>query len=121
MVQKACVSAVTDIGRGRHPTSCATVDMGDCQKLVCFEDRISEVQFCLETTLITLRTLIDIYTLSVVGTPGTGVWKTSRSPQTDDILCALKEKERQVARDRKEADFVLSKIQRTKSTVSHFL
>lgn len=108
------------IGAENHPEDFVRIDVVDYQSLKNIEDRVSDVALCLDSTLDTIATFVEIHNL-LYAHQETVVQRedmvVATEPRVDDILLTLKEKERHVAFTRKKAVALLRKAQNTRALV----
>ena len=108
------------IGKEDQPGYFVTVDLEDYQRLKDIEDRISDVVLCLDSTLDTLKTFMEMHKLHFADRGKSELRKDLTTPQTtvvDNLLFVLKEKQREVAYARKKTEGMLSKAQNTRALV----
>lgn len=108
------------IGKEDDPEAFVTVELDDYQQLKNIEDNISDVELCLDSTLDTLETFVDMHKSHFIayGESDPHSDPAARPPaKLDTILYALKEKQREVTHARKKAEAMLAKAQNTRALV----
>ena len=94
------------IGKEDDPDRFTTVDMDDYQRLKDIEDRISDAVLCLDSTLDTLKTFLEMHGayFAAQNTPDSEKYEHIRNASTvDTVRFVLQEKQREVAFARKKA------------------
>jgi len=112
MVSQSEKAFVMEIGEGDNFAEMYTVDVQDYQNLKETEDRATDVLLCLDSTLDTVSTIKDMYRRAVFEPDA-----PSEEHMEDEILFALKEKERDIAYSRQKVLSLLSKAQNTRALV----
>jgi hypothetical protein len=111
------------IGKEDDPEAFVTVELDDYQRLKDTEDCISDVMLCLDSTLDTLATFVEMhstYSFDEVVIHQPDEHNASQEPQVDVLLYVLKEKQRDVTYARKKAEAMLVKAQNTRALVFLF-
>jgi hypothetical protein len=111
---------ITPIGKSNALRDFYTVDVQDYQSLKEIEDRASDALLCLDSTTDTVTTLVDVYrnySRTQVIQKDSGVPYSHPKFEYDEVLAALKEKEKQLKYARKKTEALLSKTQNTRALV----
>lgn len=104
------------IGEQDHPSNFVSVDVDDYQTLTEMGDHTSDVIMCLDSTLDTISTLIDVsdrFSKLSKGTPSSTEPRDYSTTSSD----ALKAQQRDVMYLRKSAEALMSKVNSTRSLV----
>lgn len=105
---------------GKEDKGFVTVDLEDYQGLKNIEDRVSDVMLCLDSTLDTLKTFVEMHKLHfsfVAKSEHQDAINPAHSTTYDSLLFVLNEKRREVKYAHKKAEALLAKAQNTRALV----
>jgi hypothetical protein len=96
-----------------------TLQVEDHQALKQIEDEIADMLLCLDSTLDTVSTFLEMYD-QTFNDQLESIDISSSTPRSFDIIAAsLREKTKEVSYTRKKAEALLSKVQNTRTLVCH--
>jgi hypothetical protein len=105
------------IGFESGETDFVTLQVEDHQALKQIEDEIADMLLCLDSTLDTVSTFLEMYEQTSNSQPESIDISSSTSHSFDIIAASLREKTKEVSYTRKKAEALLSKVQNTRSLV----
>lgn len=108
------------VGKEDHPDAFVTVEVDDYQNLKDIEDRILDVQLCLDSTLDTLSTFLDMHVTYLHNASDSSTYGDPVPRQglkKDLISYVLKEKQRDVTLSRRKTETMLAKAQTSRALV----
>jgi uncharacterized protein YwgA len=108
------------IGCESGETEFVTLQVEDHQALKQIEDEIADMLLCLDSTLDTVSTFLEMYDQISSNSQLESIDISSSTPHSFDIIAAsLREKTKEVSYTRKKAEALLSKVQNTRTLVCY--
>jgi hypothetical protein len=96
-----------------------TLQVEDHQALKQIEDEIADMLLCLDSTLDTVSTFLEMYDQTFNGQLESIDISSSTHHSFDIIAASLREKTKEVSYTRKKAEALLSKVQNTRTLVCY--